>query len=287
VDNACCQGLRTFSELNFARSDAKVERRPAEFDARNGVSRLKSARWFALLLIASLPVRAQSIPGAVLAKHEPHHHLAYEDSDLRVLRVHVPPHDTTLLHEHDPDYFWIALGASEVVNARLGAPEARIRSSDLSIHYTAGKFAHVARNPGDSPFDNITVELLPQQTNVRNLCESAVADRPHDCPQAMAELTRRFRGASEHAAFTTDQLRVSLVTIQPGMAMQPSAEVKRAWVIALDTVDAGRTLRIEGSGRWVGGTFRPAPSAEWKVRNSGTTAVRVLAVVPLPPQAGR
>jgi hypothetical protein len=246
-----------------------------------------AARWSALLLLVSLPARAQSIPGAVLAKHEPHHHLAYEDSVLRVLRVHVPPHDTTLLHEHDPDYFWIALGASEVVNARLGGPEARIRSSDLSIHYTPGKFAHVARNPGESPFDNITVELLPRQTSVRNLCESAVADRPHDCPQAMAELTRRFRGASEHPAFTTDQLRVSLVTIQPGMAMQPSAETKRTWVIALDTTDAGRSLRIEGPGRWVGGTFRPALGAEWKVTNGGKAAVRVLAVIPLAPLAGR
>src|SRR3954468_20089563 len=115
--------------------------------------------------------RAQSIRGAVLAKAEPHHHVAYEDASIRVLRVHVPSHDTTLLHEHDPDYFWIALGVSTVVNARLGAPDAKIVSSDLSIHYTPGNFAHVARNPGDAPFDNITVELLGSQTNVRNVCE--------------------------------------------------------------------------------------------------------------------
>lgn len=258
------------------------------FNSALAASTVHSAvRWGAVLLLAAAPARAQSIPGAVLARSEPHHHLAYEDSGLRVLRVHVPPHDTTLLHEHAPDYFWVALGASEVVNARLGAPDARIRSPNLSIHYTPGKFAHIARNPGDSPFDNITVELLPLQTNVRNLCESAVADRPHDCPQAMAELTRRFRGASEHPAFTTDQLRVSLVTIQPGMAMQPSAESRQAWVIALDTIDAGRSLRIEGQGRWVGGTFKPAPAVEWKIRNVGKSAVRVLAVMPLAQLAGR
>src|SRR5215467_2423641 len=138
----------------------------------------RRATTFGLALLLSASAAAQSIPGAVLAKREPHHHLVYEDSTLRVLRVRVPAHDTTLLHEHDPDYFWIALGASTVVNAKLGSPDATITSPDLSMHYTPGHFAHVARNPGTSPFDNITVELLEPQANVRNLCEAVVADKP-------------------------------------------------------------------------------------------------------------
>lgn len=230
---------------------------------------------------------AQSIPGAVLAKREPHHHLAYEDSTFRVLRVSVPAHDTTLLHEHDPDYFWIALGASEVVNARLGQPDAQIKSADLSVHYTVGEFAHVARNPGTVPFNNITVELLGKQTNVRNLCEAAVANQPNSCPAAPTERTRRFPGAAEHAAFNTDQLRVSLVTIQPGGTMQPSSETKRAWVIALDTMDAKGPLKIEGAGVWKGGVFRAAAGTDWKIRNSGKSAVRVITAVLSPPAPGR
>src|SRR5947199_169211 len=71
---------------------------------------------------------AQTIRGAVLDTREPHHHLAYEDGTLRVLRVRVPSHDTTLLHEHGPDYFWVALGPSEVVNAKPGVPDAVIKS---------------------------------------------------------------------------------------------------------------------------------------------------------------
>ena len=248
---------------------------------------MTALRGIIVLCVFAAPAAAQSIPGAVLARHEPHHHMVYEDSALRVLRVRVPAHDTTLLHEHDPDYFWIALGASEVINVRLGAAPATIKSADLSIHYTVGKFAHVARNPGTVPFDNITVELLGRQTNVRNLCEAAVANQPNSCPQAPAERTRRFPGAAEHAAFTTDQLRVGLVTIQPGMAMQPNAETKRAWVIALDTLDAGRVLKIEGPGQWTGGVFRAAPGADWKISNGGKVAVRVLTAVPLRATAGR
>jgi hypothetical protein len=71
----------------------------------------------ALLLFCAATVGAQTIPGAVLAIREPHHHLVYEDSSLRVLRVRVPARDTTLLHEHDPDYFWISLGVSTLIYA--------------------------------------------------------------------------------------------------------------------------------------------------------------------------
>jgi hypothetical protein len=226
-----------------------------------------------LLLLTAIRANAQSIPGAVLAKREPHHHLAYEDSTIRVLRVRVPGHDTTLLHEHAPDYFWIALGASTVVNAKLGAPEATISSPDLSIHYTPGKFAHVARNPGTTPFDNITVEVLRPQTNVRNLCEPALADKPLDCPTSSKVLSS---GVNEHPAFTTNQLRVSLVTIAPGGTLRPSSSARSTWVIALDSADAGRRLHLADGARWVGGTYRARGG--WTLENAGRSAVRVITV---------
>src|ERR1043166_6781603 len=169
-------------------------------------------------ILAPAQITAQSIPGAVLAKREPHHHLVYEDSTLRVLRVRVPAHDTTLLHEHDPDYFWVALGASTVVNVKPGFPDANITSGDLSFHYTFGKFAHMPQNPGAPPSDNITVELLEPQADPRNLCEPARADAPLDCPSPSSAF---FAGAVEHPALTTAHLRVSLLTISAGGALQP------------------------------------------------------------------
>lgn len=229
-----------------------------------------------LFLLLGSSAGAQSIPGAVLAKNEAHHHLVYEDSTLRVLRVRVPAHDTTLLHEHDPDYFWIALGASTLINAKPGAPDATITSPDLSFHYTPGKFAHVARNPGDVPFDNITVELLRPQMNVRNLCEAAIADKPLDCaPSAKSALS----GASEHPIFATNELRVSLVTIAPGATIRPAAPAGLTWLIALDSADAGRGLVITGPGGWIGGTLRAARGNAWSVANSGRVPIRAIAVI--------
>jgi hypothetical protein len=229
-----------------------------------------------LLLLNAAVASAQSIPGAVLAKREPHHHLVYEDSTLRVLRVRVPAHDTTLLHEHDPDYFWIALGKSTVINAKPGLPDATITSSDLSVHYTPGKFAHVARNPGDVPFDNITVELLEPQHEVRNACEAAIADKPLDCPATTSPAF--FSGATDHPAFTTDRLRASVVSLAPGSVLRLAERAKRVWIIALDSADANRGLVIDGTPKWVGGVFRAQRTA-WAVRNRSRTPIRVIAVI--------
>ena len=239
---------------------------------------MRSLRAAVLLLLSISAAGAQSIPGAVLAKREPHHHLAFEDATIRVLRVRVAPHDSTLLHEHDPDYFWVALGASTVVNAKPGIADATITSADHSIHYTPGKFAHVARNPGDAPFDNITVELLEPQTNVRNLCERAIGDKPLDCP-ATGESAAFFTGGAEHPAFATDQIRVSLVTIAPGQSLQSSTVAKPAWVIALDTASTRHDLVTTGALRWVGGTFRSRAGQKWTVTNRGRAPIHVVTVI--------
>lgn len=233
--------------------------------------------------------RAQHIPGAVLAKHEPHHHLAYEDEALRVLRVRVPAHDSTLLHEHDPDYFWISLGPSEVVNAKLGSPDAVVKSADLSIHYTPGNFAHVARNPGNVPFDNITVELLGAQAHPRNECEDAIAGAPLACPTGGRASPPRV---DRRPAFTTDQLEVALVTIAPGATLTGPATRPAPWVITLDSADAGRGLRESARGTarrpassrgaaWEGGVWRAPSRRGWSLVNAGASPVRVLMVTPV------
>jgi hypothetical protein len=234
---------------------------------------------FAAALASPSLARSQSIPGAVLAQREPHHHLVYEDSTIRVLRVRVPPHDTTLLHEHDPDYFWISLGASTLVNVRPGVPDATVTSADLAVHYSVGKFAHIARNPGAKPFDNITVELLEPQTGVRNLCEAAVADKPLDCHESPTGPKARFSGATEHPALASDQLTVSLVEILPGATMRPPAASKTTWVIALDSTDTRQKLEVSGGPRWVGGTFRASNGQRWALSNTSDGEIRVITVV--------
>jgi quercetin dioxygenase-like cupin family protein len=138
-----------------------------------------------LVAVFSFSTRAQEpVPLARgNAPGEPHHHLKIENEYVRVYYVQVPPHENTQLHQHDHDYIYVSLGPSDVVNAIVNKPEIRLQLKDGETHFTRGGFAHVARNLADTPFRNITIELLKPQGNARNRCERVVADGPFsECP---------------------------------------------------------------------------------------------------------
>ena len=80
-------------------------------------------------------------------------------------------------------------------------------------------------------------------------------------------------GITVHPAFTSTQLRVSLVTLAPGATLRPPGR-NTAWVIALDTVEATRRLSVERGTRWIGGTVRGSA-----VRNGSGMPVQVIEVV--------
>jgi quercetin dioxygenase-like cupin family protein len=102
---------------------------------------------------------------------EPHHHLKIENEYMRALRVSVPAGQATLLHQHDVPYLYVSIGPGDVANDVLGKPPARIQVADGQVGYSAGHFAHIARADAGIPFENVTVELLQPQGEVRNLCE--------------------------------------------------------------------------------------------------------------------
>jgi len=112
----------------------------------------------------AVPLAHGNVPG------EPHHHLKIENEYVRVYYVEVPPHKDTQLHQHDHDYIYVSLGPSDVVNAIVNKPEIHLQLKDGETHFTRGGFAHVARNLADTPFRNITIELLKPQGEAHNDC---------------------------------------------------------------------------------------------------------------------
>src|SRR5260370_23769918 len=126
----------------------------------------------ALLFSASLSAQA---PVAVPIPQEPHHHLVLENDYVRVFRVSVPPHESTLLHQHDVPYLYVSLGPADVINAVQDRPEAHLVMAHGQLGYSPGHFAHIARNLSGAPFNNVTIELLKPQGEPRNLCDKIVA----------------------------------------------------------------------------------------------------------------
>lgn len=132
------------------------------------------------LLLFAFSLNAQA-PVAVPIPKEPHHHLAFENDYVRVFRVSVPAHESTLLHQHDVPYLYISLGPADVVNAVQGKPEAHIVMADGQVGYSRGGFAHIARVDSGIPFNNVTIELLKPQGEPHNACEKVIPGEAGPC----------------------------------------------------------------------------------------------------------
>jgi quercetin dioxygenase-like cupin family protein len=168
-----------------------------------------------LFLFFSCSVGAQA-PEPARLPGEPHHHLKIENEYVRAYYVEVPPHEATQLHQHDHDYIYISLGPADVINAVRNKPEVHLVLKDGETHFSRGGFAHVARNLADSPFRNVTVELLKPQDNARNICAPVIPDaRPEVCHERPTVQTWRFRFRRE---FETDEVLLEGYFLGPGVS---------------------------------------------------------------------
>lgn len=192
---------------------------------------MKTALCSVLLLLLAFSVSAQAPEPVPLAyanvPGEPHHHLKVENEYVRAYYVEVPPHEDTLLHQHDHDYIYVSLGPSEVVNAVRDKPEVHLVLKDGETHFTRGGFAHVARNLADAPFRNVTIELLKPQGDVHNGCAQIVANAPTDCWESSHE------GAKQISSFKTDEIKAFSATLDPKATSNWKA-FSPALVVALD-----------------------------------------------------
>jgi quercetin dioxygenase-like cupin family protein len=180
-----------------------------------------------------VPLARGSVPG------EPHHHLKIENEYVRAYYVEVPPHEATQLHQHDHDYIYVSLGQSDVVNAVLNKPEVHLVLKDGETHFTRGGFAHVARNLADTPFRNVTIELLKRQDEPRNRCENVV---PGDKSSCTVE-----RDASSYtitSLFETAEISLLLVKLRPKAVLQEFPDRDRL-LVALDHA----TLVVQTQGK--------------------------------------
>ena len=119
-----------------------------------------------ILVLSSLTLSAQSPEVEITA--EPSHHLAFENDQVRVFKVEVPPRKSTLMHWHRHDYLFITLGADHVSNQIQGRDPIELNFVDGDTRFVSTNFAHVAQNLSDKPFRNVTIELLKDEQARKN-----------------------------------------------------------------------------------------------------------------------
>lgn len=112
------------------------------------------------VLGASANVAAQ-----VPLSKEPRHHMTFENTQLRILDVNIPPGDKSLDHRHDLDIVTVSMTMGTTTRIQSGGQPATERPSrplgDATVAEYAGKASsHVVENIGKTPYQLFAVENL-------------------------------------------------------------------------------------------------------------------------------
>jgi beta-alanine degradation protein BauB len=199
------------------------------------------ARHLPILLLA-FNLLGQSVSEVEITV-EPHHRLALENQYVRVFKVDLPPHESTLMHRHRHDYVFVTLGASEVENDVEGKPPATLKLQDGETRFTPGNFAHIARNLASTPFCNVTIEFMQDER-----ARSSTSPK-WDEERGLNVLT----GGTQEILFVKDGARVSEIELRPGDVVPKHHHAGPHLVVAISDLD----LRSDVEGK-------PALSAQLK-----------------------
>ena len=186
-----------------------------------------------LLLMAALWAQTAETPVAITA--EPSHHLYLENEQVRVFQVEAAPQAATLVHQHDHDYIFVSLGASDIRNEVVGKAPVDLKLEDGEVHWSKGGFAHKITNLSDQPFRNVTIELLRAQ-GVATPATQPVSRYCNPGSQTAC--------VGERYLFCTERVCVSDVTMGPGAVTMRHTHSTDHMVVAV--TDVQMSDEIEG-----------------------------------------
>ena len=161
---------------------------------------------------------------------EPSHHLVFENAAVRVFAVTVNPGDSTLVHRHSHDYIAVALGDSEILNAKAGAEPVPVVFKDGDTRFSPAGLVHAVMNKSGRPFRNITIELLGPTTGEHACTGSCSRSAPCDSADKAA-----CQSADE--LLSSDQWTVTTVTVPPGAHVPRHTHAGGYLVVPLTNLD--------------------------------------------------
>ncbi len=167
---------------------------------------------------------------------EPSHHLVLENEQVRVFSVSVAPHSATLMHRHRHDYFFVTLGDARISNEVEGKEPVEALLSDGATRFIPGNFAHVARNLEDTPFRNVTIELLQD--------EKRRASASHWDKDSGEESSL---GWDRKILFVKDGVRVSQVELDSKTALPKGRHSGPVLLVAVSGFELGSNADGKGS----------------------------------------
>ena len=222
------------------------------------------------LVLALFVVAASAEAPEVEVTAEPSHHLAIENESVRVFKVEAAPHASTMMHRHRHDYLFVTIGDAHVSNEVAGKPAVELKLADGEVRFVPGNFVHIARNLGDTPFRNVTIEIL-QDEKLRTAPPvfSAQSDE------------KQFPGRHSKILFVKDGVRAREMSVDAGVTVPSHHHDHPHLFVAVSDIELRTEVEGQGSKSQ---SFKPG-DVEWipagvthTLTNTGTTAARFIAV---------
>ena len=88
--------------------------------------------------------------------------LLFENDRVRVWDLSLAPGESTGVHRHEHDYFFVVIGGGKLQGVQADGTKGKPRTmQDGEVHWREidGEAVHEAVNVGDEPWRNIVVEL--------------------------------------------------------------------------------------------------------------------------------
>lgn len=204
-------------------------------------------------------------PQEVEITGEPHHQMILQNEYVRVFEVKITPKDSTILHDHRKDYFYVMLGPAEISNEVTGKAPVKTTFAEGDVKFVESGFSHIVRDVGATPFHNITVELMKDKP-----AEKAAGDDAAPAPSS-----------TENLIFEKDGVRVFRVQLETAGFQHPHHHDGPHLLIALTDL----TLRSEAADKTAATIELKAGQIRWfegnlphAVTNVGTQPAKFVAL---------
>jgi oxalate decarboxylase/phosphoglucose isomerase-like protein (cupin superfamily) len=139
------------------------------------------------------------------------------------------------MHWHRHDYIFVTLGPTEIANEVQGKPPVTLKLQEGETRFAPAPFAHIARNLGDRPFRNVTIEILEDE----KLRQSAA---PKQDDRGLEILP----GGTKQILFVKDGIRATEFELQPGGVVPTHHHTGPHLLVAVSDLDIRSD--VEGQG---------------------------------------
>jgi quercetin dioxygenase-like cupin family protein len=155
------------------------------------------------------------------------------------------------MHRHRHDYLYISIGPADVSNEVEGKPPVELKLHDGQTGFLAANFAHIARNLADTPFRNVTIELLQDE-------------KFHPSKWDEERGLNVLHGGTQQILFVKDGARVSDIELQPGGMIPSHRHNGPHLVVAITDLDMRSDIEGKapspsqlksGDVKWVPGSY--------------------------------